>query len=146
MRHLEEGEQLAVLQWASLTQVMIDDGPRVRLAELIIAIPNGAHLAGDERQRAMQMARLKRIGLKPGVADLLVTVARGASHGLWIEMKKPRGAFGRALAKLKAAVSAEQLAFGALQARVGYRHAICYGFEEARAVILGYLGEVHGSR
>lgn len=37
-----------------------------------VAVPNGATLRGDARDRAIQMANLKRDGLTPGFPDLLV--------------------------------------------------------------------------
>ena len=37
-----------------------------------VAVPNGAVLRGDAKDRAIQMASLKRDGLTPGFADLLV--------------------------------------------------------------------------
>ena len=37
-----------------------------------VAVPNGAVLRGDKRDRSMQMAALKRDGLTPGFPDLLV--------------------------------------------------------------------------
>ena len=37
-----------------------------------VAVPNGAVLRGDGRDRAIQMASLKRSGLCPGFPDLLV--------------------------------------------------------------------------
>jgi hypothetical protein len=37
-----------------------------------VAVPNGATLSGDGRQRAIQMANLKRDGLCPGFPDFLV--------------------------------------------------------------------------
>ena len=37
-----------------------------------VAVPNGSVLAGDQKQRAIQMASLKRDGLTPGFPDLIV--------------------------------------------------------------------------
>jgi len=37
-----------------------------------VAVPNGSVLAGDRRQRSIQMASLKRDGLTPGFPDLIV--------------------------------------------------------------------------
>ena len=37
-----------------------------------VAVPNGAVLRGDKLQRARQMQALKRDGLRPGFADLIV--------------------------------------------------------------------------
>ena len=37
-----------------------------------IAVPNGSHLAGDARSRAMQMNKLKATGMLPGFPDLVL--------------------------------------------------------------------------
>lgn len=37
-----------------------------------VAVPNGAVLRGDKRDRSIQMANLKRDGLTPGFPDLIV--------------------------------------------------------------------------
>ena len=56
----------------------------------LFSVPNGAHLAGDARGRAIKMANLKRTGLRPGVPDLCLAVPRldiGAG-ALYVEMKR----------------------------------------------------------
>lgn len=58
---------------------------------LLFAIPNGAFLQGDARQRAMRWAMLEREGANKGTADLLLSIPRGRYHGLYIEMKTPNG-------------------------------------------------------
>lgn len=37
-----------------------------------VAVPNGATLRGDKKERSIQMANLKRDGLTPGFPDLIV--------------------------------------------------------------------------
>jgi len=138
VRHLEDAEQQALLQRAAYTTVPVADGSSRPLIDLLIAIPNGAHLAGDEKQRGIQMRRLKAVGLKPGVADLLLALPRGSWHGLWVEMKKRREDF-RGVAEIQSAVSDDQRRFGELMTLVGYRHAVCYGFDEAWPVITSYV-------
>lgn len=59
--------------------------------KLLIAIPNGARLHGDAKQRAMQWARLEKEGAVKGAADLLFAVPSGDFAGLFIEMKTPKG-------------------------------------------------------
>lgn len=138
MRHIEEAEQAALVEWAAYVSILDDDRKPVQLCELIIAIPNGAHLAGDDKQRGMQMGRLIAMGVKPGAADLFVPLARGEWHGLFVELKKPRKAF-KYPSDLARAVSPAQEAFGELVGRFRFKHAVCYGFDEARNVIERYI-------
>jgi VRR-NUC domain len=53
---------------------------------LIHASPNGAHLAGDNRSRFMQMGALKGDGLKPGWPDLTCVWDHGTAY---MEVKRP---------------------------------------------------------
>jgi hypothetical protein len=55
---------------------------------LVVHIPNGAHLSGDERSRCMQMGALKGDGLKIGFPDLGFYWNHG--HCL-MEVKRPGG-------------------------------------------------------
>lgn len=54
----------------------------------ITAIPNGAHLAGNDAARFKQMGALKGDGLKVGFPDLLCLWAPG--KGCSIEVKRPK--------------------------------------------------------
>ena len=75
----EHDEQAALFQWAELMAAQI---PELRL---MFAIPNGGH-------RHIGVARkLKAEGVKPGVPDIFLPVARNKFHGLFIEMKFGRG-------------------------------------------------------
>jgi hypothetical protein len=138
MRHLEEAEQAALIEWAAFTRVTDDAGKSIQLGEILFAIPNGAHLAGDDRQRAGQMGRLVAIGFRPGAADLFAMLARGSWHGLFLEMKKPRREFDGP-ADVRRAVTPAQASFGAIAARMGFRHVVCYGFDEARHELERYI-------
>ncbi len=53
------------------------------------AVPNGAVLAGDAKQRAMQMAAMKRTGLVKGFPDLVVIGSLG--RAAFIEVKAEGG-------------------------------------------------------
>lgn len=120
---LEDGQQIALMDWAGYQR--IEFGP---LRDFLIAVPNGAHLAGDARQRAMQMARLKRLGLQPGVADICLPVPRRQWGSLWIEMKT---AVGR--------LTPEQQAFGERMLGAGNLWLVARSAEEAMHVITEYL-------
>lgn len=104
---------------------------------LCYAVPNGAHLAGDARMRAIQMARLKREGLTAGVLDINLDVPKIARlnaetvtlfHGLRIEMKaasnKP---------------TPEQAAHILALRQAGYNVVICYSADAAILAVKAYL-------
>lgn len=114
----EAAEQMLVFQWAEWQM-----GRFPELA-LLHHIPNGGS------RNYVEAARLKAQGVKPGVPDLCLPVARGQYHGLYIEMKRQRG--GR--------VSDEQKEWIAALTAQGYRTAVCKGAEEAIREITQYLG------
>ena len=92
-------------------------------AHLLIAIPNGG-------QRDVRVARkLKAEGVVAGVPDLFLAVARGQSHGLWIEMKN--GKAGR--------VSEHQHYMLDALERQGYKGVVCRTFDEFRDKVQEYL-------
>ena len=74
-------------------------------------------------------AHLPAEGVKAGVPDLCLPVARGQYHGLYIELKRQRG--GRTSdhqSEWLDAISAQ-----------GYKAALCYGWEQAAGTIIEYL-------
>lgn len=73
----EHKHQVAVIDWANAQS---GKWPELRL---LFAIPNGG-----ERNKAVA-GKLKAEGVKSGVPDLCLPVARGTYHGLFIEMKEP---------------------------------------------------------
>lgn len=75
--------QKACVQWFRLQHS--------RKKKLLFAIPNGAALKGDAKQRAIQMNRLKAEGLVPGAADLFLSIPSGDLAGLYIETKTEKG-------------------------------------------------------
>lgn len=92
--------------------------------ELLFHIPNekGTRSIAD-------MLRLKGLGVKPGVPDLFLPVARWGWNGLFIEMKRQEG--GR--------VSKEQRAWRKALTAQGYLVRVCNGFDEAKKSLLLYL-------
>lgn len=120
----ENDECRYLLQWARL-----QTWSGWRISDLLVMIPNGAVLAGDARQRGMQMGKMKRAGFKPGVSDYFLAAPRGSYGGLWLEMKR----------RELSVTSAEQTAFQAVMRGVGYATAIVKGWEEAKDAINRYL-------
>ncbi len=112
----EHAEQAALFRWAEFA--------RARLPELTLlhAIPNGGH-----RHKATA-ARLKAEGVKRGVPDLCLPVARSGAHGLYIELKTERGK-----------TTPEQLGWIRALRRQGYVAEVCHGWESARSMIEHYL-------
>lgn len=114
----ESEEQQALFRWAALNK-----GRHPELA-LLFHVPNGG-----SRGKA-EAGRFKAEGVRAGVPDLCLPVARAGKHGLYVEMKRSKN--GR--------VSAEQKEWlEALDAQ-GYAVAVCLGWEAAVRVILAYLG------
>ncbi len=112
----EHAEQAALFRWAIFA--------RARLPELALlyAVPNGGH-----RHKAVA-ARLKAEGVKAGVPDVCLPVARGGHHGLYVEMKTATGR-----------PSKLQRRWLALLREQGYRAEVCHGWVAARIVIENYL-------
>lgn len=113
----ESDEQAALFHWAAYAA-----GKHSAL-RLLYHIPNGGS------RNAREAHNLKLQGVKPGVPDIFLSVARGGYHGLYIELKRRRG--GR--------LSAEQAEWLELLNAEGYRAVVCKGWEEARAEIEDYL-------
>ena len=105
----EHDEQVAVVDWCAWSRIPC------------FAIPNGG-LRGKA-----EAARLKAEGVKAGVPDLCIPIARGGYHGLFIEMK-----FGRNKP------TDEQMKWLSTLERNGYMATVCWGAEEAIAVIEQY--------
>ena len=99
---------------------MIHRWPELRLLH---AIPNGGS------RNPIEARHLKEQGVKPGVPDIFLPCARGEWHGLYIEMKRRKG--GR--------VSDEQREMIRLLIEQGYKAVVCYGWEEAKNVIVEYM-------
>lgn len=113
----EEEEQAAVMEWAMLMERQYPE------LALLFHIPNGA-----DRHPAVA-AKLKRQGVKAGVPDLFLPVARGGWHGLWVEMKRRKG--GR--------LSEDQKAWIEALTEQKYMAVRADGAEEACDVIFKYL-------
>ena len=79
--------------------------------------------------RGKPICECRAQGVKSGVPDLCLPVARGGNHGLYIELKRQRG--GR--------ISEEQVRWINGLLKQGYAAAICKGWQEAADVIIDYL-------
>lgn len=113
----EATEQERLISW---TQYQYSKYPELKL---LFHIPNGGS------RNTLEAANLKRQGVKAGVPDLCLPVARQNYHGLYIEMKWGKNK----------TTENQKWWLQALQEQ-GYKTAVCYGADEAIKVIRDYLG------
>jgi len=87
------------------------------------------HHFANERKCSVQQGRtLKRMGVKKGVSDFFLAIPLDGYSGFWLELK---------VGKNKA--TPEQEAFMNRKTGRGYFCAACWGFEDAKELILTYL-------
>lgn len=127
----EHEEQVVLLQWVETSKTKWPE------LEMLFAIPNGAKLPYRKVTKkgvAISHERTKMLkeGMRPGVPDLMLAIARRDYHGMFIEMKRAK--------KSLSTVSPEQRAWIEALTRRGYYAVICYGADEAKAAIESYLG------
>lgn len=114
----EDGHQYSVMLWAAQESI------RTRWPELALLY----HVENERQCSPQQAARRKRMGVKKGVPDLVLPVARGGYHGLYIELKKPKGK-----------LSDDQEWWLDRLSINGYCAMVCYGWEKAAYVLEWYL-------
>lgn len=110
-------EQSILINWCNLQKCKYPE------LDLIFHIPNG----GTRNKR--EAANLKKQGVKAGVPDLMLPVARKKHHGLFIEMK-----FGK-----NKTTDNQDSWIEALKGQ-GYLCKVCNGAGEAIETIKSYLG------
>jgi hypothetical protein len=72
-RGLEDKHQIALFDWA----------------RHIPDLKNMFHIPNGGKRNGLEAIRFKRMGVKPGVSDVFLPVAKNGYHGLWIELKTP---------------------------------------------------------
>jgi hypothetical protein len=112
----EHDEQVALFAWAAL------HAGRCPELALMFAIPNGG------KRDPVTAVRLRDEGVKPGVPDVCLPVARQGWHGLFIELK-----YGRNKTTDKQNEWLDRLM------EQGYLAVVVWGWNEAVAVIEAYL-------
>ncbi len=114
----EHEEQVALFQWAETNQAAYPE------LALLFAVPNGGY------RPMATAAQLKAEGVRAGVPDVCLPVARGRFHSLWIEMKR----------KPNTTSDAQRSWLDALR-RYGHCAVVCWSANEAINSILSYLGQ-----
>ena len=114
----EHDEQVVIFRWASLMQ---RDYPGL---ELLFAVPNGSH------RHKVVAAKLHAEGVKSGVPDMCLPVAKRGYNALYIELKRKTGG----------KVTGHQRWWLNALERAGNHAVVCRGADEAIEIISWYLG------
>lgn len=114
----ESIEQICLFRWAAYSSGAMPE------LKLLYHVPNGG------KRDIVTAKKLKAEGVKAGVPDICLPVARGKYHGLYIELK---------VGKNKTTEN-QDMWLEALN-KNGYYTNVCYGWEEASKVITDYLKE-----
>lgn len=112
IRVSEDEEQMALFEWAEY----------IKGLELMFHIPNGSN------KSIATAVKFKKMGLKSGVPDIFLPVAREGYHGLFIEMKAKGGR-----------TSDKQDWWLEELSKQGYLAVVAVGFNEAKRIIEGYM-------
>lgn len=119
----EDTEQERVIAWSKVHAISHP--------ELLLLY----HVPNEGKRTASQAMRMARMGLKAGVPDLCLPVARGTYHGLYIEMKYDDGRLSPAQREWIQQLTAQ-----------GCYTAVCYGAAEAITVLEEYMEIAAGER
>ena len=122
----EDSEQIRLFMWAALpdTQKLY---PELRW---MFAIPNG----GFRHKR--EGGKLKAMGVKAGVPDIMLPIRRGKWPGIVIELKRPTI---KAKKQRAGEVRENQKPWIIHFLSQGYGAVVCVGWEPARDVLIEYL-------
>lgn len=106
----EHSEQVAFVEWCEWQHVPV------------FAIPNGGS------RNKLEAVNLKREGVRSGVPDLFIPVARNGYHGLFVEMKCGRNK-----------PTQTQETWMSVLTSMGYQTAVCWSCDAAIKVVNSYL-------
>lgn len=118
----EHGHQTAFFAWAA------NENERWPELRWLHAIPNGG-----ERTQSVALEMVAE-GVKSGVLDVCLPVARGGFFGLYVEFKRP----GRERTK-NGGLSDNQIAFGNFITENGYCAAVAYSWQQGVQIVENYL-------
>ncbi len=115
----ESNEQITLFEWCEYN---LGKYPELKL---LFHIPNGGY------RSTATAGRMKAEGVKAGVPDLFLPVAKGGYHGLFIEMKAGKNK-----------PTMHQTKWLDHLSNQGYLTVVCYSWEDAAKVLTKYLDEV----
>lgn len=115
----EDAEQIALFEWLAITRWR--GQPLTRWYY---------HVANGGTRHVLEAMKLKRMGLKAGVPDIVGVIAASGYHGHYVELKAQGGS-----------VRPEQRAWHELLREEGYRVDVAFGWYEGSKAIERYLGK-----
>lgn len=113
----ESVEQQTLFKWAKLYEPL---HPELKMMY---------HIPNEGKRSYASGRRMIAEGLKRGVPDICLPVARGGYHGLYIELKRLKGG----------KITPAQTEWLGMLRDAGYMAKMCKGWEEASNVILRYI-------
>lgn len=119
----EEQEQMTLIDWAWAQYKQYPE------LQLLAHIPNGGY------RRKSEAVRFLRMGVKAGMPDLLLPIARHGAHSLFIEMKA-----------LDGTISQLQIDKAVELVEHGNCVVFAWGWEQAKDTLLWYLADHAASR
>lgn len=117
-KQLETNQQIWLVQWCRMNRIPV------------------MHIANEGKRSEAYGAKLKRMGLVPGMPDLFIYRACEPYHGLWIEMKSSE----KSLPRPNQLLCHEQLR------SEGYDVQVFWDWRVAADYINQYLNVSHGTR
>jgi hypothetical protein len=108
---------------------------RIKWPEVpIVCSTGGKKMSGRTQWARIKQGHTNKLeGYEKGTPDLFFSVARRGFHGLYIEMKDTGG--------VPSDVTKDQREFGCRAVAQGYAWFVCFGHEQAEAVLNWYHGE-----
>ena len=116
---LEDEEQKLFVKWCKRQEIFV------------FAIANQQPMAACCKSKSIVrniLNKLFDIGLKKGMPDLMIPIPSKYQHGLFIEMKKQKGATREKQKQILRWLKGQ-----------GYHTVVCYSFQEAQEETLKYL-------
>lgn len=118
----EHAVQVALIDWTKMMEARYPE------LSLLYAVPNGGF-------RSPSVAKTLQLeGVKSGVPDLCLPVARSGYYGLYMELKAADGR-----------LSANQHRWLSNLTAQGYAAVVAYSFDQAREFLVNYLSDRVGS-
>ena len=125
----EESLQISFVSWCKYQAQINKD---IAVLEWIYAVPNGG------KRSVVEAMRLVQGGVKSGIPDLQLDVARKGYHGLRLELKKPNVLANGSRGKCKAP-DEEQIKCHEFLREQGFAVYVSNDLDELKQIILDYL-------